>query len=190
MSNLYLDRIINKLDFSRIPYFVFIGTDRSYIDGVAPRLGSRLRTLYKTLGKEDKNLDAKTIDDFYNSTIKHIDTNKYQVIGVDCGFHSEVITDREIIVTNGVKPASYLGKDLPKIGEFGLLVNVSLYVKELSEFLNNNPREDIKKLEDLTYETIVKLFDFYPIETQVRILKDKNYDDEYIKNKLNLEEII
>lgn len=188
-GNKYIDRILKKIDLGRIPYFVFIGTDRSYIDGIAPRLGTRLKTLYKTLGKEEKNLDAKTIEDFYNSTIKLIDRTKYQVIGVDCGYHDNKISDREILISDGIKPASYLGKVLPKIGEFGLVVNTSLYVNSLSEFLTTEYREDIKSLEELTYNTILKLFDFYPIETQVKILEDKGYDDDYIKNKLGLEEI-
>ncbi len=108
---------------NREKYFICIGTTKSILDGVAPRVGSILKNMgYNVLGTSKDPLNAKTLLNNYE-LIKNIES-KYRVIAVDASTGSK---NNPSVLTHVCKPCfpgKGVGNDLGTIGHETIHINV------------------------------------------------------------------
>lgn len=141
--------LIDLIDKEREPYFICVGTTRSSLDSVAPKVGTRLEKLgYKVIGTEENQLHGLNIVDRFNE-IESIDLSKYQIIAID-GMYAHK-SHKEIIIENRpLRPGGFYKKTLPEIGEFIIGLNIN-------RDLNYNPdkfHEEVGKSEGYNYIVI------------------------------------
>jgi hypothetical protein len=73
------------------------------------------------LGTKDNNIDAKTCTKIA-TRLSEIDKDIFQVIALDVGFC--LSKGRFKLLEGGIKPASGIRKNLPRIGEIGIVINI------------------------------------------------------------------
>lgn len=181
-----MNKLVQVVDTARIPYFVCIGTELSYVDGISPRIGSSINKVYRVLGTLGDNIDNTNLKDRYEE-IKNIDSAVYQVIALDCAFDHEYCgTEKLVVYENGLKPASYLGSKNNIVGEIGVGINVSPFVNSIYEFLTGEKRQDILRVEKNIKSYLLRIKERYPLAMRFAMLKDLGYEDKIIKRKLKL----
>lgn len=181
-----MNKLEDVIDKRRIPYLICIGTDMSYIDGIAPRIGSKMSKYMKVLGVKGDNLDNVTLPE-RQLEIDGIDTNIYQPIAIDCAFHHNYRgTEQLVIYENGLVPSSYLGRDNKKVGEIGVGINVSPIVSSFDEFLTPKKRRDIYAMELQIEVYLLKIIDKYPLGLRIAILLDNGWSFESILAELRI----
>jgi putative sporulation protein YyaC len=124
--------LIDIIDKTKEPYFICVGSAKSCLDSVAPKVGSKLKKLgYNVIGIMEEPLHAlnihKKIED-----INTIDLSKYELIPIDAMYCEK--EERNIITEHRpLKPGGSYGKNLPKVGTLVVGINIS---KEFSEWLH------------------------------------------------------
>jgi putative sporulation protein YyaC len=149
------------IDKNRIPIFVFIGSDKHYVDAIAPRVGSIIEKYYSNafvFGTKNSNVDAKTCTEL-STRLQEIDKDIFQVIALDVGFCS--LKGRFKLLEGGIKPASGIRKNLPRIGEIGIVINIdNVYGTNkysdnyISLIFNKYNRKIQKKINKITAYTV------------------------------------
>lgn len=183
-----MNKLEDIIDKKRIPYLICIGTDLSYVDGIAPRIGSKMSKYMKVLGVKGDNVDNVTLPERLME-IDGIDTNIYQPIALDCAFHHAYSgTEQLVIYEGGLEPSSYLGRDNRRVGEIGVGINVSPIVNEFNEFLTSKKRRDIYAMELQIEVYLLKIIDKYPVGIRIAMLKDNDWSHDAILAELRITE--
>ena len=109
-------------DLSRIPVFICIGTMKHDLDSIAPKIGSKLKSLdYLVLGTEKKPVHAKNIEEMNSRYIKMFNHKIFQIIAIDACATLDTIEIKD----KSVKPRAFIDNTLPEIGELSILVGIS-----------------------------------------------------------------
>lgn len=151
---------MKKLDENKKPVFVFVGTLKHHVDCIAPCVGKLLEK--EELGFDILYCDQTQINETYEK-LKEYDRDKYQVIAFDVGFVDS--TKRFSISDKGVQPASMIKKRTKRIGDFGIVINISgVYSGSLAnqkkKFLRNDNNEKVsKRVDNLIKHTYIALKD-------------------------------
>lgn len=154
-----LNNIRQFIDRQREPYFVCIGTARSYYDGIAPRIGDRLKSDFKVLGTTQHELNNKTLVKRIKE-IQRINKAKYQIIVIDLciGESKEELICRD----GGLTPRAGLSTNHSKIGEISIMPNLLAFIggsDVRDELCKTEVNDDkFKELEDVLYYEIFKTF--------------------------------
>lgn len=149
---------MKKLDENKKPIFLFIGTLKHHVDCIAPCVGKLLEK--EELGFEVMYCDQMQINETYDK-LQEIDKEKYQVIAFDVGFLDS--TKRFAITDKGIRPASMVKKRTKKLGDFGIIINISgVYTGSLAnqkkKFLRNDNNDKVsKKVDKIIAHTYVCL---------------------------------
>ena len=140
--------------------FACIGTEASYYDGIAPRIGTFLEQIgQKVYGKLGDNINQQN----YIEKINYIKKNHFDdfIIAIDLCYLEK--NDVFIISNEPVHPAKYSTKNNTVfIGNASIMINVY-------PFLNTNSKEEI--LKKICYDSVN--VDFSRAEKQLKVLLKK-----------------
>lgn len=170
-----LHKIKDMLDPNKEIVFACIGTMRSPLDSVAPRIGSILsQNGYNVIGTQEYQLHAKTIPQRYTEEIEALDKNIYQVVALDACIPTE--TNFNIIIENSpIKPGLGVSKTLMCIGDYAIKINSYKILNDYEEAFRKNvlsaytwlylslEEEEQLKLDNLVHSIANKLMSFISV---------------------------
>lgn len=144
----------------KIPVFLCIGSKNSYYDGVAYRIGVKLKKRGYEVINDINNLNMK-------DKLKELDKlkeekSKYVFIAIDLAIGVSK-SPYSIIDSLGILPGSALGREHRRIGNKSIHINFNYHVKcdnnfdMLKELLKTEEtNEKFDKTENEVYEYIIK----------------------------------
>jgi putative sporulation protein YyaC len=162
MEGCMTEQLRLKLDKTKEPWFVCIGTSLSMLDSIAPRIGSKLEALgYNVTGTLEHNFMAKNMIERITKELVKLDFNKYQFIFVDVTVDYEEKEEEIKIYKRPLMPGSGAGKVLPHFGDWFIGINIAEHNITQAEFIfkmldDKYGEEKVLRLVDLCVEQIRK----------------------------------
>lgn len=156
--------MLNKsiFDFSRIPYFVCIGTIKNKIDMLAPCIGSILKEKgFMVIGTEDDNVHGLNIVKKVKP-LADLDKDIYQIIAIDASLGDQFV----VVKKEPIKPGTALRKDMPEIGEAHIKVNINYkynYHEQINMLLDDHVLYE-QQTRNISKKIAEEIFHFYTTE--------------------------
>lgn len=153
---------LRRLDKDKIPYFLCIGSSKSYYDGIASRIGIKLK---------EKGFDV--LNDINNANMQYKlkelnelkeERDKYEFIAIDLSLGNKNIDWN--VSNKGIKPGLALGREHRRIGNKSIHINLDYFVnysKEETLFIlcmeTNMGNDDLfNKVEDDIVREIINYY--------------------------------
>lgn len=144
---------MTKLNPKKKLVFVFIGTDKHYVDSIAPRIGNILKqrgTTHRIMFCDQSQIEETKKE---ICRIKREFPKQYQFVAVDVGFCS--CDSKYVFSDEGLKPSSAIKKQTKVIGDCSVIINIDkCYVGNLQEkklklmenYIDRYTEKQIKKI--------------------------------------------
>lgn len=139
------------------PVFMCIGTEKVFTDSLGPRVGTLLNMQMReptfVYGMCEQNITAENLCQSYNF-IKSMHPNNTIVV-VDAGVGEKEQLGKVQLSENGVLPGAATNKNLPKIGDVGIVGIVA--ERGMSDFYTLNSAKDklVGEVAKFIAETII-----------------------------------
>lgn len=148
----------NKVNNTNTPVFMCIGTEKVFSDSLGPRVGTLLNTQMQTpmfvYGLLDQNITAENLCRSYDF-IKAMHPDS-QIVVIDAGVGEENQLGKVQLCDGGILPGAATNKNLPEIGDVGIVGIVA--ERGMHDFYTLNSSKDklVGEVAQFIAEVIIK----------------------------------
>lgn len=159
------EELRHKIDKNRMPVFICIGSMKSMLDSVAPRIGTKLKEKgYDVVGTEDNPVTALNIVERIEKEISCFPDSMYQKIYIDCTIAPEHPDRKTLVINRGLQPGGQFNKALPSLGNWFIGINLHEKGKSTADTLLNilSPyygEQHVKELVVMCTEEIINVLE-------------------------------